>query len=110
MYSIITYFIAFKMIDIVVEGLEELKSVNIISDNPEPIAQALTKKLGRGMTYIYGEGAFTGEPKKIIYIIVSRIELSDLREIVHELDPKAVVAIENVADVSGSNFRKKAAH
>ncbi|AGA59392.1 hypothetical protein Theco_3341 [Thermobacillus composti KWC4] len=110
MYSIITYFIAFKMIDIVVEGLEELKSVNIISDNPEPIAQALTKKLGRGMTYIYGEGAFTGEPKKIIYIIVSRIELSDLRETVHELDPKAVIAIENVADVSGSNFRKKAAH
>jgi uncharacterized membrane-anchored protein YitT (DUF2179 family) len=110
MYSIITYFIAFKMIDIVVEGLEELKSVTIISDNPDPIAQELTKQLGRGMTYIYGEGAFTGEPKKIIYIIVSRIELSNLREIVHELDPKAVVAIENVADVSGSNFRKKAAH
>jgi Uncharacterized conserved protein len=110
MYSIITYFIAFKMIDIVVEGLEELKSVTIISDNPDPIAQELTKQLGRGMTYIYGEGAFTGEPKKIIYIIVSRIELSNLREIVHELDPKAVVAIENVADVSGSNFRKKSAH
>jgi len=110
MYSIITYFIAFKMIDIVVDGLEEMKSVTIISDNPDPIAEALQKKLSRGMTYIYGEGAFSGEPKKIIYIIVSRIELSELRETVHELDPNAVVAIENVAEVTGSNFRRKSAH
>jgi uncharacterized membrane-anchored protein YitT (DUF2179 family) len=110
LYSIITYFIAFKMIDIVVDGMEEMKSVTIISDNPDPIAEELSKRLGRGLTFIFGEGAFSGEPKKIIYIIVTRIELSSLREIVHELDPKAVVAIENIAEVTGSNFRKKAAH
>lgn len=110
MYSIITYFIAFKMIDLVVEGLEELKSVNIISDTPEPIAQKLSQELGRGVTYLYGEGVFRGEPMKIIYVIVSRLELSTLREIVHEIDPNALIAIENVADVSGSNFRKNAAH
>jgi uncharacterized membrane-anchored protein YitT (DUF2179 family) len=107
MYSIITYFIAYKMIDIVVEGLEELKSVTIISDYPERIAGELKDKMGRGLTLIHGEGAFTGQPKKIIYTIVSRIELSDLREIVNDIDPKALVAIENIADVSGSNFRKK---
>ena len=110
MYSIITYFIAYKMIDIVVEGLEEMKSVTIISDTPDEIAQALLKSLGRGMTYVYGEGAFSKEPKKIIFIIVSRIELSTLRDIVNEIDPKAVVAIENVADVSGSNLKKRSAH
>jgi uncharacterized membrane-anchored protein YitT (DUF2179 family) len=110
MYSIITYFIAFKMIDIVVEGMEELKSVTIISDIPDQIAEALLKEMGRGMTYIHGEGVFTGEPKKIIYTIVSRIELSGLRSIVNELDPKAVIAIENIADVSGSNFQKNSAH
>jgi uncharacterized membrane-anchored protein YitT (DUF2179 family) len=110
MYSIITYFIAFKMIDIVVEGMEELKSVTIISDIPDQIADALLKEMGRGMTYIHGEGVFTGEPKKIIYTIVSRIELSSLRSTVNELDPKAVIAIENIADVSGSNFQKGNAH
>jgi len=110
MYSIITYFIAFKMIDIVSEGMEELKSVMIISDYPDDIAQAVLKQLGRGMTYIHGEGVFSGEPKKIIYTIVSRIELSTLRAIVNEIDPKALIAIENIADVSGSNFRKKEAH
>jgi uncharacterized membrane-anchored protein YitT (DUF2179 family) len=110
MYSIITYYIAYKMIDIVVEGMEELKSVTIISDMPEEISAELLKQLGRGMTYIQGQGVFTGEPKKIIYTIVTRIELSTLRSIVEEIDPGALVAIENIADVSGSNFDKGTAH
>lgn len=110
MYSIITYFIAFKMIDVVVEGMEELKSVTIISDVPEEIAEALLKQLGRGMTYIQGQGVFSSEPKKIIYTIVSRIELSTLRSVVDDIDPNALVAIENVADVSGSNFDKGSGH
>src|SRR5690606_18504570 len=84
MYSIITYFIACKMIDIVVEGMEELKSVTIISDAYEEIAGQLKNKMGRGLTYIHGEGVFTGKPRKIIYTIVSRIELSTLREIVND--------------------------
>ncbi|WP_404331734.1 YitT family protein [Mesobacillus maritimus] len=110
MYSIITYYIAFKMIDIVVEGLEELKSVTIISDVPEELADLLTKQLGRGMTYIQGQGVYSNEPKKIIYMIVTRIELATLRSIVAETDPNALVAIENIADVSGSNFDKGSAH
>ncbi|MCS0671868.1 YitT family protein [Cytobacillus firmus] len=110
MYSIITYYIAYKMIDIVVEGMEELKSVTIISDMPEEISAELMKQLGRGMTYIQGQGVFTGEPKKIIYTIVTRIELSTLRSIVEDIDPNALVAIENIADVSGSNFDKGTAH
>ncbi|MFC5464311.1 YitT family protein [Lederbergia graminis] len=110
MYSIITYFIAYKMIDIVVEGLEELKSVTIISDTPEEIANRLIKELGRGITYIHGEGVYKNEPKKIIYSIVTRIELSTVRAITHEIDPKALIAIENVSDISGSNFRKENAH
>lgn len=110
MYSIITYYIAYKMIDIVVEGLEELKSVTIISNVPEELAELLTKQLGRGMTYIQGQGVYSNEPKKIIYTIVTRIELATLRSIVQETDPNALVAIENIADVSGSNFDKASAH
>jgi len=110
MYSIITYYIAFKMIDIVVEGIEEMKSVTIISEKPDEMADILTKKLGRGITFIHGQGVYTNEPKKIIYMIVTRIELSNLRSITQEIDPGALIAIENVADVSGSNFKKSTAH
>lgn len=110
MYSIITYFIAYKTIDIVVEGMEEMKSVTIISDKPEPIAGELIKMLGHGITYIHGEGAYSGEPRKIIYTIVSRIELTGLRKVVNVIDPNAVIAIENIADVSGSHFKKNTGH
>jgi uncharacterized membrane-anchored protein YitT (DUF2179 family) len=106
MYSIITYFIAFKMIDIVVEGMEEMKSVTIISDKPDEIADSLLKTLGRGVTFLHGEGAFSKEAKKIIYVIVGRIELSGVRSVVNDMDPKAVMAIENLAEVAGSNLKK----
>jgi Uncharacterized conserved protein len=106
MYSIITYFIAFKMIDIVVEGMEEMKSVTIISDKPDEIADSLLKTLGRGVTFLHGEGAFSKEAKKIIYVIVGRIELSGVRSVVNDIDPKAVMAIENLAEVAGSNLKK----
>ncbi|WJE17104.1 YitT family protein [Halobacillus sp. ACCC02827] len=110
MYSIITYYIAYKMIDIVVEGLEEWKSVTIISEKPEEIADSLLDQLGRGMTYIQGEGVFSKQPKKIIYTIVSRIELSTVRSVVDEIDPNALVAIENTTDVRGSNFDTGSPH
>ncbi|WP_102027635.1 YitT family protein [Salirhabdus sp. Marseille-P4669] len=110
MYSIITYYIAFKMIDIVAEGLEQYKSVTIISSKPDELANVLSKSLGRGITFIKGEGVYSNEPKKIIYTIVSRIELSIVREKAHQIDPNALIAIENVADVTGSNFETSSGH
>jgi uncharacterized membrane-anchored protein YitT (DUF2179 family) len=94
------------MIDIVVEGMEEMKSVTIISDKPDEIADSLLKTLGRGVTFLHGEGAFSKEAKKIIYVIVGRIELSGVRSVVNDIDPKAVMAIENLAEVAGSNLKK----
>ncbi|SET99431.1 Uncharacterized membrane-anchored protein YitT, contains DUF161 and DUF2179 domains [Salinibacillus kushneri] len=110
MYSIITYYIAFKMIDVVVEGMEELKSVTIISDVPDKLANSLIQDLGRGITFFHGEGVYTNDSKKIIYTVVTRIELSTVRSITNEIDPEALIAIENVADVSGSNFKKGSVH
>lgn len=110
MYSLIAYFIAFKMIDITVEGLDESKSVTIISDTPEEISAAIQDRLGRGVTHIYGKGGYSGEPKELLYVIVTRLELAKLKSIVLEFDPGAFMAIEHVADVTGGRFRKKAIH
>lgn len=107
LYSIITYFIASKTMDIVVEGVEEMKEVTIVSDNYEEISKALIEKLDRGLTYLHGEGVYSGEQKKIIYTIISRIELYELRSTVKKLDPKALIAIGNIADVLGGNFNDK---
>ncbi len=110
MYSLIAYFIAFKTIDIVIEGLDESKSVTIISDNPDEIASAIMARLGRGVTHIYGKGGYTGEDKELLYCIVTRLEVAKLKSIVSEFDPQAFVAIEHVHDVMGGRFNKKAIH
>jgi len=110
MYSMIAYFVAFKTIDIVIEGLNESKSVTIISNNPNEIADAIIARLGRGVTYIYGKGGYSQEDKEILYCVVTRLEVAKLKTIVHEKDPSAFVAIEHVSDVMGERFKKRAIH
>lgn len=110
MYSVIAYFIAFKAIDIIIEGLNESKSVTIISNNPDEISEAIIARLGRGVTHVYGKGGYTKEEKELLYCIVTRLEVAKLKSIVHEHDPSAFIAIEHVADVMGGRFNKRSIH
>ena len=109
MYSLITYFIAYKVIDIVTEGLDEMKGVLIISEAYEDISEALIARLGRGLTLLDGHGGYKGLPTNVIYIVVSRIELSKLKNIVQGFDKNALVTISSV-ETSGKRYRKRAIH
>lgn len=110
MYSILAYYIAFKVIDIVVEGLDESKSVTIITSEYEEVAEAIMDRLGRSTTFIYAKGGYKKEDTQMIYCVVTRLELAKLRSIVHEIDSKAFIAIEHVSEVLGGNFQKKSIH
>ncbi|WP_240343908.1 YitT family protein [Paenibacillus sp. SYP-B3998] len=110
MYSLIAYYIAFKMIDITIEGLDQSKSVWIISDEYAKIGDAITYRLGRGVTYLHGEGAYTGDDKKVIFSVITRLEEAKLKSIIDELDSKAFLAIGNIHDVKGGRFKKKDIH
>jgi len=110
MYSIIAYYIAYKMIDIVIQGMEESKSVYIISDEIDEIGQTIMDRLGRGVTFLHGEGAYTGNDKKVIFTVITRLEESKLKSIVAEIDDHAFLAIGNIAEVKGGRFKKKDIH
>lgn len=110
MYSILAYFVASKTIDVVLQGLDESKSAWIISDKSLDIGEALLARLGRGVTYLTGEGAYTGERKKVIFCVITRLEESKLKSIVEEIDPDAFLAVGNVAEVRGGRFKKRAVH
>lgn len=110
MYSLIAYFIAFKIIDITIEGFDETKSVWIISDHDKDIANALLHRLGRGVTLLNGEGAYTGDKKRVIFCIVTRLEEAKLKTIVEEIDPDAFLAIGNIHDVHGKQFANNNIH
>lgn len=110
MYSLLAYFVASKTIDVVILGLDESKSAWIISDKHKDIGEALLARLGRGVTYLNGEGAYSGEDKKVILCIITRLEEAKLKSIVDEIDPNAFLAMGNVAEVRGGRFKKKAIH
>jgi uncharacterized membrane-anchored protein YitT (DUF2179 family) len=110
MYSLMAYFIAFKMIDVVIEGFDETKSVWIISDKPEELGNCILQRLGRGVTYLNGEGAYTGDSKKVIFCVVTRLEEAKLKLIVEDVDPQAFLAIGHIHDVQGGRFKKKDIH
>ncbi|MDP4169345.1 MAG: YitT family protein [Bacillota bacterium] len=110
MYSLIAYFVAFKTIDITITGLDESKSVWIISDHAYLIGEAILARLGRGVTYINGEGAYSGEDKKVIFCVISRLEEAKLKDIVTDNDPSAFLAVADIAEVRGGRFKKKGIH
>lgn len=110
MYSILAYFIAFKTIDIVIAGLDESKAAWIISDYHKEIGEAILARLGRGVTYLNGEGAYTGDDKKVIFCIITRLEEAKLKSIVEELDDTAFLAVGNIAEVRGGRFKKRNIH
>ena len=110
MYSVLAYFIAYKTIDIVIQGLDESKSVYIISDFVDEVGEAIIDRLGRGVTYLHGEGAYTGDKKKIIFTVITRLEEAKLKTIVEDIDPLAFVAIGNIAEVRGGRFKKRSIH
>jgi uncharacterized membrane-anchored protein YitT (DUF2179 family) len=110
MYSLIAYFVAFKTIDITVTGLDESKSAWIISNNSKQIGEAILNRLGRGVTYMNGEGAYSGDDKKVIFCVVNRLEEAKLKEIVTEYDDTAFLAVGDIAEVRGGRFKKRDIH
>ena len=109
MYSLIAYFIAFKVIDIVVEGVDESKAVTIVSDEHENITEAILARLGRGVTLLNGQGGYSKIPTTVIYVIVSRLEIAKIKSIVHDFDTDALVTIGSV-ELAGKKYKKKPIH
>lgn len=109
MYSLIAYFIAFKMIDITVEGLDESRAVIIVSEKHKDITEAIVKRLGRGPTLLDAKGAYKGIQTNVIFVVVSRLEITKLKSIIHGLDDNALVTIANV-ETTGKRYGKKPIH
>ncbi|WMM11139.1 YitT family protein [Staphylococcus simulans] len=110
MYSVVAYFIAFKMIDLILIGLDESKAVWIISDEYKEIGEAINDRLGRGVTYLHEEGAYTGDPRKVVFTVITRVEEAKLKEVVIQIDPNAFLSFGNVSEVRGGHHRKKKIH
>lgn len=99
LYSIITYFVGLKTVDFIVEGLDRSKSVMIITDKADEVSSALMEAFECGTTKLAAKGGYSDADKTVIYFVVNRFQISQMKEIVHEIDPGAYLTIAEVADV-----------
>lgn len=105
--SLITYIVVIKIMDAVIVGLDEVKSVLIISAKSKAIADAIVHELGLGLTVMYGRGGFSGDAREILYVIAERLQLAELKELIYREDPSAFIAIENLHEVANGNQGNK---
>ena len=106
LYSILTYYIASKVIDTVIEGLDKAKSVRIFSEYYKEIGEAIMKELDVSVTYMRALGGYSRQEKVQTYCVVSKFEIAKLKELVHSLDPKAFMVTEDVHEVEGVRVKK----
>lgn len=98
--SLITYIVVIKIMDNVIVGLDETKSVLIISSKSKAIADAIIYELGLGLTIMYGRGGFSGDEREILYVIAERLQLAELKDLILREDSSAFIAIENLHEVA----------
>jgi uncharacterized membrane-anchored protein YitT (DUF2179 family) len=106
LYGAVAVFVAGRTIDLVQEGLVTEKAAYIFSLKADEIGDAIVHELGRGATALRSRGVYTGQDRDVIFCVVSRRELDDLKSIVHTLDPDAFVVISDVHEVLGEGFKE----
>lgn len=104
MYSLLTYFITFKVIDFVSEGLEQAKAALIVTSKGNNLSKEIYNRLGRTTTTIKGKGLISGE-KEVLYCVITRTEVFELKRIVDEMDESAFVTILEVSDIIGNHIK-----
>ncbi|MDE5596407.1 MAG: YitT family protein [Lachnospiraceae bacterium] len=107
MYSLLTYFITSKVIDFVETGVEQAKAAMIITNEGRRIADEIYKKMGRTVTILEGEGLISGK-KVILYCVLNRLEIYQLKQLIKEVDAKAFITISDVSEIIGNHIKKKA--
>jgi len=116
LYSILTYYTASRTINFVIEGLEEYTGVTIISGRSQLIKEKLVVELGRGITIYKGERGFLkdnfdiSQPCDIVFTVITRLEVRRMRNMVHEIDPKAFIFTNTIKEAAGGVLKKRARH
>lgn len=102
----LTMFISMNFMDFIINGARQSVQFTIISNKHEEIAQTISNRVGRGVTFLYGEGWWSREQRKVLLIMAKRYESRRIFQLVHEIDPNAFMSMSNVEGVFGEGFDK----
>lgn len=107
MYSLIAYFICSRMIDMVSTGLDSSKGVFIVTTSYDDVADAIVHDMHRAVTRLHGQGGFLKDDKDVLYCVVSRLEVTKLKQVVHHIDAAAFLSVFDVQEVQGGLVKGK---
>ena len=115
LYSMLTYFAAARVLEFVLNGIEQYTGVTIVSEHSEAVRKVITEKLGRGVTMYQGKSGYgkrgeQGIERDIVFTVVTRLELPALRTAVQEVDPNAFIVQYRIDDAQGGIIKKRALH
>lgn len=105
MYSILMYFVSSKVIDIVEIGWDQAKAVMIITEDGQRVADEIYKNFGRTVTFLKGSGLVSKTEKNVLYCVVTRAEIYDIRKMISNMDVEAFTTITDVSDIIGNHIK-----
>ena len=106
MYGIISLYISTMVMDGVLYGMDQSKVAYIITSQPRVITEEIDRQMDRGVTYLHGEGSFSGEEKLVLMCAFKQKQIVPLKALVHELDPQAFLIVCDAHEVLGQGFRR----
>jgi uncharacterized membrane-anchored protein YitT (DUF2179 family) len=101
LFTLIYLYVNAQMVNLMVTGLSQRKAVHIISPKWEEISEAIMYNMRRGVTLIEGQGAYSKQPGKILYTVITFRELAELKRIINQCDPNAFMVVSDTLEVMG---------
>lgn len=107
MYSLVAYFICSRMIDAVSTGLDSSKGVFIVTSDYDRVSDTIVHDMHRAVTRLHGQGGYLKDDKDVLYLVITRLEVTKLKQVVHEIDPSAFISVFDVQEVRGGMLKGK---
>ena len=104
MFTLISMFITAQLTNRVVTGFNHKKTIMIVSESAREIADEIIEELGRGVTFLHGEGAFTGQPRRVIFVVVNLTQIARIKMLTAKIDPYAFMIVQDASEVMGRGF------
>jgi uncharacterized membrane-anchored protein YitT (DUF2179 family) len=115
LYSILTYVAASKMIDYILNGVEQYTGITVVSTKSDVIRRVITQRLGRGVTIYqgksgYGKDGQINDPRDIIFTVATRLEIPSIKQAILKVDPSAFIVQQSIDDTTGGLLKRKGIH
>lgn len=107
MYTIISLYVGYQLVDLVVSGFDDQKQLFIISEKAIEIANMIMVDPHRGVTLFQARGAYTGHKKEVLYVVANNRQIVRIKKVVNDIDPKAFISISDMVEVKGKGFKHK---